>query len=95
MPKKSFNQLGTSDQRFNKALNAYVVFIFDVLEHEMGLKTIPQLKKVTRLSSSTIYNIRRLAEAGKLTNRRQVRTIQRLAEVANVHPFVVPMRDYE
>lgn len=85
--KKSFKSLSANDDRFNKALNAFVVYIFDVLENEKGLKTNAQLKKATRLSVSTLYNIRRLAELGKLTNRRQIRTIQRLAEVADVKPF--------
>lgn len=82
-----FHQLGTSDNRFDKELNSFVVYVFDVLENEMGLKTNRQLVKATRLSSATLYKIRKLAELGQLTNRRQVRTIQRLAEVAGVKPF--------
>lgn len=78
--------LGSTENRFDKDLCAYVVFIFDVLENEKKL-TIKQIVKLTRLSRSTVSNVKRLASWGRLTNRRQVRTVQRLAEIAGLKPF--------
>lgn len=78
--------LGATENRFDKELCGFVVLIFDILENEKHL-TIRQIVRLTRLSQSTVRNVKRLAEIGRLTNRRQVRTVQRLAEIAGIKPF--------
>lgn len=79
--------LTMGDRDRNKNLCAFVVLVFDVLENEMGLKTASKIRRMTGLCTATIYRVRRMAEKGTLKNRGQIRTIQRLAEVAGLKCF--------